>query len=208
MFIEIRVLERCGCRHPFLGLPVLQAPSELHQSGNGSTADRVVRRSSQCPRNVEDVLKHGHRHQWHIFLEIFEVDDKGLEQTVKMKLRMGPPHPGSRRPRVVQIPSRWFQRLQVQERSQHRKGRSWGAVLQPVTKQLCISLRGVEGRSYSRGHRETELLLCCWSWGIARAGTKRLTALEDHPHHPHRDCCVHHVARGHGVSRKLGLPLT
>lgn len=38
---------------------------------------------------MEDVLKHGQRHQWHIFLEIFEVDDKGLEQTVKMKLRMG-----------------------------------------------------------------------------------------------------------------------
>lgn len=171
LFIEIRVLERCRRRHPFLGLPILQAPSELHQSGNGGSADRVVR-SSQCPRNVEDVLKHGHRHQWHIFLEIFEVDDKGLEQTVKMKLRMGPPHPGSRRPRVVQIPYRWFQRLQEQERSQHGKGRSWGAVLQPVTKQLCVSMRGVEGRSHSPGQRETELLLCCWVLGDSKGWNK------------------------------------
>lgn len=99
--------ERCACQRQILRLPILGAPSEPHQNGNGDVGDRVVR-SSQRPHNVEDMLKHGHRHQWHIFLETFEVDDKGLEQTVQMKLRMGLPHSSFRTPHVIWILSSGF----------------------------------------------------------------------------------------------------
>lgn len=63
LFIDMKVPERCGYQYQVLGLPVLQAPSELYRSGNRDIDDGIVGRSLQCPQNVEDVLKHSHRHQ-------------------------------------------------------------------------------------------------------------------------------------------------
>lgn len=69
------------------GWPALQAHAEVPQSVNVHTGDGIIRRTSQCPQNVEDVVTYVDRNQGPYFpiLELAQVHDKGLEHTLGSK---------------------------------------------------------------------------------------------------------------------------
>lgn len=150
-------------------MPIQQARSELRQRGETDIGARAVRRASQCPQNVEDVLKHGDRNQHPHFsiLEISEVGDKGLELALRIKLRVGDYSTRLSQPHVVQIVSQGFLRLQgKQNRSQWGKDRSSAAVLEPGHQAAVPQPeRGWKEGALASGPRQTKLLLCNWLLG-------------------------------------------